>query len=121
MLAGLGAAVAWTCSTLCSSASSRRIGAPATLAWVMLFGLVVAVPLAVAAGAPDDLDGPTIARLAVSGVGNVVGLALIYTAVRFGRVAVVTSLASTQGAIAALIATTASTTDASTLLSLIHI
>ena len=104
VLAGLGAALAWTCSTLCSSASSRRIGPPATLAWVMLFGLVVAVPLAVAAGAPEDLDGDTIARLTVSGVGNVVGLALVYTGVRFGRVAVVTSLASTQGAIAAFIA-----------------
>jgi drug/metabolite transporter (DMT)-like permease len=104
VLAGLGAALAWTCSTLCSAGSSRRIGAPATLAWVMLFGLVVAVPLAAAAGAPDDLDGDTIARLAVSGVGNVLGLGLIYTAVRYGRVAVVTSLGSTQGAIAALLA-----------------
>ena len=104
MLAGLGAALAWTCSTLCSTGSSRRIGPRATLAWVMLFGFVVAVPLAAAAGAPDDLGGDTIARLAVSGVGNVVGLGLIYTGVRFGRVAVVSSLGSTQGAIAALLA-----------------
>jgi drug/metabolite transporter (DMT)-like permease len=70
----------------------------------MLFGLVVAVPLAVAAGAPDDLDGETIARLTISGVGNVVGLALVFIGVRYGRVAVVTSLGSTQGAIAALLA-----------------
>ena len=104
MLAGLGAALAWTCSTLCNSASSRRIGAASTLAWVMLFGLVVAVPLAAAAGAPDDLSGDTIARLAVSGIGNVLGLGLVYTGVRYGRVAVVTSLGSTQGAIAALLA-----------------
>lgn len=104
MLAGLAAALAWTSSTLCNAASSRRIGAPATLAWVMLFGFVVAVPLAAAAGAPDDLDGGTVARLAVSGVGNVVGLALLYTGVRYGRVAVVSSLGSTQGAIAALLA-----------------
>jgi drug/metabolite transporter (DMT)-like permease len=104
VVAGLGAALAWTSSTLCNAASSRRIGAASTLAWVMLFGVIVAVPLAVAAGAPDDLDGATIARLAVSGVGNVVGLALIYTGVRYGRVAVVSTLGSTQGAIAALIA-----------------
>jgi drug/metabolite transporter (DMT)-like permease len=104
VLAGLGAALAWTCSTLCNSASSRRIGAASTLAWVMLFGLVVAVPLAAAAGAPDDLSGDTIARLAISGIGNVLGLGLVYTGVRYGRVAVVTSLGSTQGAIAALLA-----------------
>jgi drug/metabolite transporter (DMT)-like permease len=104
VLAGLGAALAWTCSTLVNAASSRRIGAASTLAWVMLFGFVVAVPLAAAAGAPDDLDGGTIARLTVSGVGNVVGLALVYVGVRYGRVAVVTSLGSTQGAIAALLA-----------------
>ena len=104
MLAGLGAALAWTCSTLCNSASSRRIGAASTLAWVMLFGLVVAVPLAAAAGAPDDLGGDTIARLAVSGIGNVLGLGLVFMGVRYGRVAVVTSLGSTQGAIAALLA-----------------
>jgi drug/metabolite transporter (DMT)-like permease len=104
VLAGLGAALAWTCSTLFNAASSRRIGAASTLAWVMLFGFVVAVPLAAAAGAPDDLDGETIARLTVSGVGNVVGLALVYVGVRYGRVAVVTSLGSTQGAIAAMLA-----------------
>lgn len=70
----------------------------------MLFGLLMAVPLAAAAGAPDRLSGPTIIRLTVSGAGNVIGLALVYAGVRLGRIAVVTSLASTQGAIAGAIA-----------------
>ena len=103
-LAGLGAALAWTATTLCSSASSRRIGPIPTLAWVMLFGILVAAPFAIAAGRPPGLDGSSLAWLAVVGTTNVAGLALLYTALRRGRVGVVASVASTQGAIAALLA-----------------
>jgi small multidrug resistance pump len=91
-------------STLCSAGSSRRVGAPATLAWVVLVGLAIAVPIAALAGWPEDLDGGTVVLLVISGAGNVIGLGLVYTGVRLGRVGVITSVASTQGAIAALLA-----------------
>lgn len=96
--------MAWTATTLCSSGSSRRIGPIPTLAWVMLFGIVVAAPFAIAAGWPEGLDGTAAGWLVVVGTCNVAGLALLYTALRRGRVGVVASVASTQGAIAALLA-----------------
>ena len=70
----------------------------------MLVGLAIALPIAALAGWPDDLGADTVVRLVISGAGNVIGLALVYTGVRFGRVGVITSVASTQGAIAALLA-----------------
>ena len=104
LLAGCGAALAWTATTLCSSASSRRIGAVPTLAWVVLFGLLLAAPIAIAGGWPPGLDGAAAGWLVIVGACNVTGLALLYTALRRGRVGVVASIASTQGAIAALLA-----------------
>src|SRR6266540_3902274 len=107
ILGGLGAATMWTVTTICSSRSARLIGAGSTLAWVMLVGLVIVLPLVVVSGVPANLDGPTIGRLSVAGGGNVFGLLLAYRAVRLGKVGVVSSIASTEGAIAALIAVAA--------------
>jgi drug/metabolite transporter (DMT)-like permease len=103
ILGGLGAAVAWAISTLCSSRSSRMIEPVAVVAWVMLVGLVITVPLAALDGVPS-LHGASGAWLLLSGVGNVVGLVLTYAAMRIGQVALVAPLVSTEGAIAAVIA-----------------
>ena len=107
LLAGLGTALGWACATLCAAASSRRIGGAATLAWVMLSGIVVCVPLAAATGWPEGLDASAAGWLALAGVGNVGGLALIYAAMRTGEVGVVASIASAEGAVAALLAVSA--------------
>jgi drug/metabolite transporter (DMT)-like permease len=107
ILGGLGAATMWTVTTICSSRSSRLIGVGSTLAWVMLIGLAITLPLVAASGVPANLDGPTIGWLVVAGGGNVFGLLLEYRAFRLGKVGVVSSIASTEGAIAALIAVSA--------------
>lgn len=104
LLGGLGAALGWASATLCAAASSRRIGGTATLAWVMLSGLLVSAPIAAASGWPAGLDGPAAGWLMLAGGGNVAGLALLYTAMRSGEVGVLASIASTEGALAALIA-----------------
>lgn len=104
ILGGLGAALAWTVATVCSSQSSRVIGAGSAVAWVMLVGLVISVPLALAGGIPMALSGAPGVWLALSGFGNVAGLLLAYAALRRGQVALVAPLLSTEGAIAAVIA-----------------
>ena len=104
ILGGLGAASMWTVTTICSSRSSRVIGVGSTLAWVMLVGLAITFPFVVASGIPANLDGAAVGRLVVAGGGNVLGLLLEYRAFRLGKVGVVSSIASTEGAIAALIA-----------------
>lgn len=107
LLGGLGAALGWAGATLCAAASSRRIGTAATLAWVMLSGVVVCVPLAAATGWPEGLDGPAAGWLALAGVANVGGLALVYAGLRTGEIGVIASIASTEGAVAALLAVAA--------------
>jgi len=104
LLGGLAAALGWATATLLAAASSRRIGSTPTLVWVMLSGFLVTAPMAAATGWPEGLDGPAAGWLALAGVGNVAGLALIYAAMRRGQVGVVASIVSAEGAIAALIA-----------------
>jgi len=96
ILGGLGAAIMWATTTICSSRSSRLIGAGSTLAWVMLVGLAVTLPAVVASGVPAGLDCPTVGRLVAAGGGNVLGLLLEYRGFRLGKVGVVSSIASTS-------------------------
>ena len=104
ILGGVGAAVAWAVSVLCSSRSSRLIDPMAVVAWVMLVGLVITAPLAAAAGVPARLHGSLLVWLIIAGAGNVVGLIINYYALRIGQVSLVAPIVSTEGAIAAVIA-----------------
>lgn len=104
ILGGLGAACCWAVSTLCSSRSSRLLDPLVVVAWMMLVGLVITAPLAIAAGAPNRAPASAWVWLAISGAGNVAGLVLEYRAMRHGQVSLVAPLVSTEGAIAAVIA-----------------
>jgi len=110
ILGGLGAALMWGTATLCTSRTSRQLGAGSVLAWVMLSGLVVVLPLALVEGVPSTLDAEVGGWLLLSGTMNVIGLALVYEALRLGKVGIVSPVASTEGAIAAVIAIVAGET-----------
>jgi drug/metabolite transporter (DMT)-like permease len=101
VLAGLAAAVAFAASTLASTRSTRQIGAASTVGWVMLVGF----PIAAVAAASDTtgLTSDAVPWLLLAGLGNVIGLGFEYAALRIGRVGVVAPLASTEGAVAALV------------------
>jgi drug/metabolite transporter (DMT)-like permease len=103
ILGGLGAAICWSVSILCSSQSARRIGALSSLAWVMLVGCVFTLP-AIALAGPVNLGAREVSLLGVSGITNVVGILFVLTALRSGKVSVVAPITSTEGAIAAVIA-----------------
>jgi len=104
---GLGAALMWAASTLCSSRSSRMLGAASVLAWVMTTGLVLNLLLLAVTRPVRPTQAATIGWLGVVAVGNLVGLLLVYSALRIGKVGVVAPLASTEGALAALLAVAA--------------
>ena len=107
ILGGLGAAVLWASATLTSSRAGRLIGASSTLAWMMLVGLLVAIPMGVASGPLPTLTPSTTVWMLCSGIGNVVGLLFVYRGLRIGKVGVIAALASTEGAIAAVISVVA--------------
>jgi drug/metabolite transporter (DMT)-like permease len=103
IVGGLGAAVLWATATLCSSRSSRMLGSRVVLAWIMIVGVAVGLPIAWASPAPATVGPSTIALLLLSGGCYVVGLQLTYTALRVGKVSIVAPIVSTEGAVAALV------------------
>ena len=104
ILGGLGAALLFTVSVLASARASRLIGASSTVAWAMAVGFIVTLPVASSRPPAPDFGHGTLAWFIASGVGNVVGLLLTYAAYRIGAVAVIVTIASTEGAIAAVLA-----------------
>jgi len=107
ILGGFGAAFLWAAANLASARSSRIIGASSAVAWMMLIGLAVTLPFVPFAGPLPQLT-PTLAFwLAVSGLGSVIGLLLVYRGLRIGKVGPVLAIASTEGAIAAVLAVVA--------------
>jgi drug/metabolite transporter (DMT)-like permease len=107
ILGGLGAAACFAGATICSSRSSRLIGAAPVVGWMMLVGLAAAGPGAAAQGLPDGLAARQVGWLALAGAGNVAGLLLTYTALRRGKLGLVTPIVSTEGAVAALLSVAA--------------
>jgi drug/metabolite transporter (DMT)-like permease len=107
ILGGLGAATCWAMTTLSAARASRLIGSYSTLAWVMLTGLLIVGPFVLVEGRPSELDGGAVGWLVIAGAGNVAGLLITYTALQIGKVGVIAPIESSEGAVAAVIATIA--------------
>jgi drug/metabolite transporter (DMT)-like permease len=104
ILGGLGAAFLWAAANVASARSSRLIGASSALATMMLVGLVISVPLVPFAGPLPQITPVLVFWLAASGLGSVIGLLFVYRGMRIGKVGPVLAIASTEGAIAAVVA-----------------
>ncbi len=104
LLGGLGAALAWTVTTVSGARGSRLVDSRSLLASVMTVGLVVSGPLVFAVGIPSGLDARSGGWLVTAGVADVAGLFLAYPAFRLGDLGIVAPLISTEGAVAAVIA-----------------
>ncbi len=106
IVAGVVTALSFAVSVLASARASRAAGSQQTVAGVMLVGTVLVLPFAlVASPLPVGLAKPieTILIAALSGAANVVGLLFAYAAYRIGAVGVVSTIGSSEGAIAAVI------------------
>ena len=104
IVGGLGAAIMWATATLASSRSSRMIGSRVVLAWVMIVGTIVGLPIALATGVPTDVSPDAALLLLVAGVCYSGGLYATYRALTVGKVSIVAPIVATEGAIAAIIA-----------------
>jgi uncharacterized membrane protein len=104
ILGGLGAAICWGTSTFCSSRSTRMIGSPAVLGWVMSIGFLIVLPIALVRGLPTDISTENAFWLFVASAGAVGGLGVGYTALKRGKLSVVAPITATEGAIAAVLA-----------------
>lgn len=104
IIGGLGAAILWATATLCSSRSSRMLGSRVVLAWIMVVGVVVGVPVALVSPVPASVEPSTVGLLLLAGICYVVGLQITYAALRVGKVSIVAPIVATEGATAAVIA-----------------
>jgi drug/metabolite transporter (DMT)-like permease len=80
------------------------IGPASALAFVMLVGFVVVLPIALVHGLPWSAGHGDLGWLAVSSAGSVGGLGTGYAALRRGKVSIVAPICATEGAVAALVA-----------------
>lgn len=104
ILGGLGAAILWAAATLASSRSSRMIGSRVVLAWIMIVGTVVGLPLALATGVPTDVRPEVYGYLLIAGFSYSGGLYAAYRALTVGKVSIVAPIVATEGALAAVLA-----------------
>jgi drug/metabolite transporter (DMT)-like permease len=103
IIGGLATAVFWAVSVLVSARASRLVGASSTVAGAMAIGLGIGLPVALAFAPEPDFGGAALLWMAMSGFGNVAGLLLTYTAYRIGAVGIISTIDSTEGAVAAVI------------------
>jgi drug/metabolite transporter (DMT)-like permease len=104
ILGGLAAAVLWATATLASSRSSRMVGSRVVLAWVMIVGTIVGIPLALITGVPSHVPPGTVPLILVAGVCYSGGLYVAYKALTIGKVSIVAPIVATEGAVGAMIA-----------------
>ncbi len=104
IIGGLAAAVLWATATLASSRSSRLIGSRVVLAWVMIVGTIVGLPVALATGIPRSVPSDALPLLVLAGVCYSGGLYATYKALTIGKVSIIAPIVATEGAVAALIA-----------------
>jgi drug/metabolite transporter (DMT)-like permease len=105
IVAGILTSFAFASSTMTSARASRIAGPLPLLGGVMLVGLVLVIPFALASPLPPDprINPSTLVSAAAGGAANLGGLLLIYVALRLGAVGIVSTIASTEGAIAAVV------------------
>jgi drug/metabolite transporter (DMT)-like permease len=96
-------ACTWGSISVLEARVSRAIGGPSTLAWIFGVGLLVVAPVALIHGLPDASAGAW-AWAALAAAGSLAGLALLFTALQWGRVGLVSATISSQGAFAAIYA-----------------
>jgi drug/metabolite transporter (DMT)-like permease len=82
---------------------SRALGGPSGLAWIFGVGLVVILPIALIHGIPDASAGAWAWAMVASG-GSLAGLAMLFTAMQYGRIGLVSATISSQGAFASIYA-----------------
>jgi len=104
ILGGLVAAFCFGVGTLFSARSTRLIGPSSVVGWMMLVGLIAVLPFVVADGVPAQLDRGSATWLLAAGLGNVLGMLIVYEALKIEWVGIVAPITSTEGAMAALIA-----------------
>lgn len=104
ILGGLGAALAFTGTSVLVAHTTSLVSGVTVAAVAMTIGLVIVLPFALAGGVPSGLDGDAAAWLVIGGVTSVLGFLCAYSAFGIGQVGAVAPIVSTEGAFVAIFA-----------------
>ena len=104
ILLGILAATVWGIAGVTGGLAARLVGPTRAIAWAMMLGMVVAVPLALASGAPGRIDVRTGLWILLISACMLAGLVCVYAGMRYGSISVVAPISATYGGVAALIA-----------------
>ena len=96
-------ACTWGSISVLEARVSRALGGSSALAWIFGFGLVLILPIALIHGIPDASRSAWLWALLAS-FGSLAGLVMMFTALQYGRVGLVTATISSQGAFATVYA-----------------
>jgi drug/metabolite transporter (DMT)-like permease len=96
-------ACTWGSISVLEARVSRALGGASALAWIFAFGLVLILPIALIHGIPDAGRSAWLWTL-VASFGSLAGLVMMFTALQYGRVGLVTATISSQGAFATVYA-----------------
>ena len=104
ILLGILAATVWGIAGVAGGLAARLVGPTRAIAWAMMLGMVVAVPLALVSGAPGRVDVRTGLWILLISACMLGGLVCVYVGMRYGSISVVAPISATYGGVAALIA-----------------
>jgi drug/metabolite transporter (DMT)-like permease len=96
-------ACTWGSISVLEARVSRALGGPSAVAWIFGFGLLVIMPIALIHGIPDASTSSWV-WAGVASFGSLAGLVMMFTALQYGRVGLVTATISSQGAFATVYA-----------------
>jgi drug/metabolite transporter (DMT)-like permease len=96
-------ACTWGSISVLEARVSRALGGASAVAWIFAFGLVLILPIALIHGIPDASRSAWLWTL-VASAGSLAGLVMMFTALQYGRVGLVTATISSQGAFATVYA-----------------
>ncbi|HEY3613309.1 MAG TPA: DMT family transporter [Gaiellales bacterium] len=96
-------ACTWGSISVLEARVSRALGGPSAVAWIFGFGLLVILPIGLIHGIPNA-SASAWAWAGVASFGSLAGLVMMFTALQYGRVGLVTATISSQGAFATIYA-----------------
>lgn len=100
----IAAAVVWGIGGVAGGLGSRIVGPERLIAWALLLGMVLAVPLCIITWPPGAIDLATIGWVVVVTTCMLTGLVFVYLGMRHGSISVVAPISALYGGVAALIA-----------------
>ncbi len=101
---GILSAIVWGVAGVAGSLGARQVGPSRAIAWSMVLGMALGIPLALLSGMPGRIDARMGLWILLVSACMLLGLVCVYAGVRYGSISVVAPISATYGGVGAVIA-----------------